>query len=186
MWPARAPRSAPPSRRRCSSSRSPVTRWAEERVRWRAATAGWRSRGTTGRDGARGPERSLPDGARRPALEELPVAARPYPPIDPEAGIPDLIRRLAVDSKRLVGDEVRLAKLEVRENVRTGVRGALWMALAFGAAVVALVALTVLVAAVLGRLLGNYWAGALITGALELLVAFFLVKRGLDRLKQPS
>ena len=114
------------------------------------------------------------------------MAARPYPPIDPEAGIPDLIRRLTDDSKRLVGDEVRLAKLEVRENVRTGVRGALWMSLAFGAAVVALVALTVFAAAVLGRLLGNYWAGALITGAVELIVAWVLIKRGLHSLKEPS
>ena len=114
------------------------------------------------------------------------MAARPYPPIDPEAGIPDLIRRLTDDSKRLVGDEVRLAKLEVRENVHTGVRGALWLGLAFGAGVVALVALTVFVAAMLGRLLGNYWAGALITGVVELGLAFFFVKRGMTKVKEPS
>jgi uncharacterized membrane protein YqjE len=118
-------------------------------------------------------------------LEEL-VAARSYPPIDPEAGIPDLIRRLADDSKRLVGDEVRLAKLEVRENMRTGLRGMLWLALAFGAGVVALVALTVFLAAGLGRLLGNYWAGALIVGALELVVAFVLLKKGLKNVTEPS
>ena len=35
--------------------------------------------------------------------------------VDPDAGIPDLIHRLTDDSKRLMSDEVRLAKLEVKE-----------------------------------------------------------------------
>ena len=114
------------------------------------------------------------------------MAARSYPPIDPEAGIPDLIRRLADDSKRLVGDEVRLAKLEVRENLRTGLRGTLWLALAFGAGVVALVALTVFLAAGLGRLLGNYWAGTLVTGVIELALAAWMITTGIKRFGEPS
>jgi hypothetical protein len=108
-------------------------------------------------------------------------------PADPEVGVPDLIRRLTDDSKRLVRDEVRLAKLEVGENIHAGARGAVWLGIAFGAGVVALVALTFMLAALLGRLLnGNYWAGALITGALELGVALLLVKRGLGALREPS
>jgi hypothetical protein len=103
-----------------------------------------------------------------------------------ELGIPDLIRHLTEDSKRLVRDEVRLAKLEMRESVRTSTRGALWLALAFGAGVVAMVALTIMLAALLGRLLGNYWAGTLITAALELGGGFLLVKRGLKALAEPS
>jgi hypothetical protein len=107
-------------------------------------------------------------------------------PIDPDAGIPDLIRRLADDSKRLALDEVRLAKLELRDNVHTGARGTVQLAIAFGAMVVALVAFTIALAALLGRLTGNYWAGTLIVGALELGAAYLLVTRGLHKMKEPE
>ena len=106
--------------------------------------------------------------------------------IDPDVGVPDLIRRLTDDSKRLVSDEVRLAKLELGENIHTGARGMLWMGVAFGVGVVMLVAFTVLLATGLGRLTGNYWAGTLITGVLELAVAAFLIKKGLGKFAEPS
>ena len=112
------------------------------------------------------------------------MASRPPAPIDPDAGIPDLIRRLADDSKRLALDEVRLAKLEVRESVHGAARGTVRLAVAFGAAVIALSALTIALAALLGRLLGNYWAGSLIVGALELGVAFLLVTRGMRKMRE--
>jgi hypothetical protein len=107
-------------------------------------------------------------------------------PLDPDAGIPDLIRRLADDSKRLALDEVRLAKLEVRESVHSAARGTVRLAIAFGASVVALTALTIALAALIGRLLGNYWAGTLIVGALEVGVAYLLVTRGLKKMKEPE
>ena len=106
--------------------------------------------------------------------------------IDPDVGVPDLIKRLTDDSKRLVSDEVRLAKLELGENIHTGARGMLWMGVAFGVSVVMLVAFTVLLATGLGRLTGNYWAGTLITGVLELAVAAFLIKKGLGKFGEPS
>lgn len=100
--------------------------------------------------------------------------------IDPDVGIPDLIRRLTDDSKRLATDEVRLAKLELGENIHTGARGALRLAVAFGAGVVGAVALTIALAAGIGRAIGyNYWLGALVTGVLELGLAFFLIRKGL-------
>ena len=107
--------------------------------------------------------------------------------IDPDVGIPDLIRRLTDDSKRLASDEVRLAKLEINESIRSGARGTLWLAVAFGAAVVAMVALTIGLAALVGRLASfNYWVGALVVGAVELLLAFVLIKRGMAQLAKPS
>jgi len=106
--------------------------------------------------------------------------------IDPDVGIPDLVRRLTEDSKRLATDEVRLGKLEMRENIKQASRGSLWLALAFGAGVVAMVGLTFTLIAVVGRLANNYWAGALIVGAVELGLAYWLVKRGLAELKEPS
>lgn len=108
-------------------------------------------------------------------------------PVDPNAGIPDLIRDLADDSKRLLVDEVQLAKLETKESVRRASKGAMWLALAFGVGVVTLVGLTLLLVTAIGRLVnGHMWVGALITGALELVVAMSLFKRGFAAYKEPS
>ena len=108
-------------------------------------------------------------------------------PVDPNAGIPDLIRDLAEDSKRLLVDEVHLAKLETKESVRRASKGALWMALAFGIGVVTLVALTLLLVTLIGQLAnGHMWIGALVTGVVELGVALFLIKRGIGAFKKPS
>jgi uncharacterized membrane protein YqjE len=114
------------------------------------------------------------------------VTARPIVS-DPETGIPDLIRRLTDDSKRLVTDEVSLAKIEARESVRRATKGAVWMALALGVSVVMLVALTVFVTTLIGRLAnGHMWVGALITGVVELAVGFWLLKRGMATYAEPS
>lgn len=114
------------------------------------------------------------------------MATRPMTVTDNDTGIRDLVRRLTDDSKRLVGDEARLAKLELRQGMRSGARGGMWLAIAFGAAVVALVAFTVFLSAVLGRLLGNYWAGTMLTGAMELLSGYLFLKHGLSLYKEPD
>lgn len=114
------------------------------------------------------------------------VTARPIV-TDPDTGIPDLIRRLTDDSKRLVTDEVQLAKLEAKESLHRATRGALWLGLAFGVAVIMLVALTVFVATLIGRMAnGHMWVGALITGAIELGIGFWMLKHGLATYTQPS
>lgn len=110
-----------------------------------------------------------------------------FPHIDPDAGIPDLIRRLTDDSKRLVSDEVRLAKLEMTENLHAGARGALWLSLAFGVGVVGLVAFTIFLATLIGRLAsGHMWVGAIVVGILELIAAGVLVKKGIGAFGRPS
>jgi len=106
---------------------------------------------------------------------------------DPDAGIPDLIRNLADDSKRLVSDEMRLAKLEMSDNVKRAGKGGMWLGLAFGVGFVAMVAFTILLSALIGRLAnGNYWLGALVTGILELVVAVVLFKKGMGQVTEPS
>jgi hypothetical protein len=108
-------------------------------------------------------------------------------PVDPDAGIPDLIHRLGDDSKRLVTDEVRLAKLEITESVHIAGKGAMWLGVAFGAGVVALVAATLLLATLIGRVIaGHMWVGALVTGLIELPLALYVIKRGLASFKEPS
>jgi hypothetical protein len=108
-------------------------------------------------------------------------------PVDPDAGIPDLLRRLGEDSKRLVTDEVRLAKLEITESVHGAGKGAMWLGVAFGTGVVALVAATLLLATLIGRVIaGHMWVGALVTGVIELPLGVFVIKRGLASFKEPS
>ena len=114
------------------------------------------------------------------------MAAAPVPS-DPDLGIPDLIRRLTQDSKRLVADEVRLAKIDATDSLHRATRGVLWMALAFGAAVVMFVAVTLFFATLIGRVAnGHMWIGSLVTGALEIGVGAWLVKRGISSMVTPS
>ena len=117
------------------------------------------------------------------------IAETPERPLlaDPDVGIPDLIRRLTNDSRRLVTDEVQLAKIEAKESLHRATRGVLWLALAFGAGVVMLVAVTLLLTSLLGRLMsGHMWFGALVTGVIELAVGAWLLRKGLSALAEPS
>jgi hypothetical protein len=115
------------------------------------------------------------------------VTARPNVVIDPDTGIPDLIRRLTDDSKRLVTDEVQLAKLEAKDSLHRAARGGIWLAVAFGVSIIMFVALTVFLATLIGRLAnGHMWIGALVTGVLELAIGAWLLKRGLSTYAQPS
>lgn len=108
-------------------------------------------------------------------------------PVDPNTGIPELISRLGDDSKRLISDEVRLAKLEVRENIKEASKNALWLAIAFGIGVVAMMAFTMFVITLLGRVLnGHMWIGALVVGALEVIVGFLLIRQGTHAFKDES
>jgi hypothetical protein len=108
-------------------------------------------------------------------------------PIDPDVGIPDLITRLGDDSKRLVSDEVRLAKLELKDNLKRGGKGAMWLGVAFGMGVVALVAMTLVLVTLIGRLAaGHMWIGALVTAILELVVGAVLIKKGIGAFTEPS
>ena len=106
---------------------------------------------------------------------------------DLDTGIIDLIRRLSDDSKRLVTDEVRLAKIEAKDSLSRATHGVLWLALAFGVSVVMLVAITIFLVTLIGRTVnGHMWVGALVTGALELGLGGYLIKRGLAAITEPS
>ncbi len=107
--------------------------------------------------------------------------------ITPDTTIPDLVRSLGDDSKQLVGDEMRLAKLEMREAAHHASVGATFLAVAFAAVVIAAVAATVFVATLIGRLIGGHmWLGSLVAGVLDLGVGAVCVKKGLDEFAEPS
>ena len=114
------------------------------------------------------------------------MAARPVH-VDPEIGLPDLVKSLTDDSKRLVKDEVRLAKLEAKEAVKTAGKGVLWLGLAFGVGIVMLIALTIALATGIGEIAnGNMWLGALVTGAIEIGLGIWLIKKGVTSFAEPS
>jgi hypothetical protein len=95
----------------------------------------------------------------------------------------ELVSSLTDDAKQLFKAELRLAKLETSESVSRAGRGSLWLAVAFGVLVVALVTFTLFLATLIGRLAsGHHWIGAVVTGALELGLGAWLVKRGLQEL----
>lgn len=107
--------------------------------------------------------------------------------VDPDATIGDLVGRLADDSKRLVRNEVRLARMEMRESVRTAARGALYVGVAFGTLVISFVALTVFLATGTSRLFAvPIWTGTLITAGLLLVTSALIVYGGLRVLRRQS
>ena len=118
--------------------------------------------------------------------EELTVSAHLIVS-DPETGIPDLIRRLSDDSKRLVSDEVRLAKIEASESIHRATRGIIWLALALGVSILMLAALTIFLTTLIGRAAnGHMWVGALVTAVVDIALGVYLVKRGLAAITGPS
>ncbi|MEO6211045.1 MAG: phage holin family protein [Gemmatimonadaceae bacterium] len=92
--------------------------------------------------------------------------------------IKEMLGQLGADSRQLLSGEARLAKLEVHEGARHLARGLAGVAAALAIAVIAATAATVLAIMVAGNLAGHLWIGALIVGALEILVGAAFYKRG--------
>lgn len=116
--------------------------------------------------------------------ETVPVAARW---VTPETTIPDLVRQLGGDSKQLMNDEVRLARLELREAAHQAGAASIWLAVAFAAALVAAVAVTMVIATLIGRIAGGHmWLGALVAAVVDLVAGALLVKRGVRAFAEPS
>ena len=94
-----------------------------------------------------------------------------------------LVTSLSDDATQLFKAELRLAKLETSESIARAGRGSLWLVVAFGVLVVALVAFTLFLATLIGRLAnGHHWAGAIVAGVLELALGAWFVARGLREL----
>ena len=100
-----------------------------------------------------------------------------------DRSVGELVTSLTDDAKQLFRAELRLAKFQTSESVERAGRGSLWLAVAFGVLVVALVAFTLFLATLIGRLAGgHHWVGAILTGVLELVLGAWLVRRGLQEL----
>jgi uncharacterized membrane protein YqjE len=107
--------------------------------------------------------------------------------IEPNTTVGDLVSRLGDDGKRLIKDEIQLAKLEVNESVHTAGRGMMWLGVAMALSFVALTALTVGLSAVLGRILTDaLWLGTLLTAVLWLGIGGLLVMSGIKSVSSAS
>ena len=105
----------------------------------------------------------------------------PAPGTEPSLG--ELFKQLAQDSATLVKQEVALAKVEMRENLKSATKDAAMIAVGGGLLLVGLLVLTAFLVAALGDLLDSYWLGALIVGLVFAVVGGLLAKKNLDRLK---
>jgi uncharacterized membrane protein YqjE len=102
---------------------------------------------------------------------------------DEAATVGTLIRQLADDLVGLLQDEVALAKLEVRREMR-GLGGDLAkMGIAVGFGLLAAQALTAFLILGLGVLIGSFWGSALIVGLLFLVIAVILGKTTVSKLR---
>jgi len=101
--------------------------------------------------------------------------------------IPDLVRRLGDDSKHLLNNELRLAKLEMHEAAHEAGAAATSFAVAFGAGVIAVVALTLFIATLIGRIVnGHMWLGAGIAGVIDVAAGAVLLRKGLAEFSEPG
>ncbi|HEX7117256.1 MAG TPA: phage holin family protein [Longimicrobiales bacterium] len=107
-----------------------------------------------------------------------------YRPDHQREGFADLLRELAGESAALVRQEANLARLEMKETASAIARDAVRIGIAIGLAAAGGLALTAFLVLVIGNLLnGAYWAGALIVGALFLLIGGLMAKRAVSDLQ---
>src|SRR3569833_913474 len=107
--------------------------------------------------------------------------------IDPDIGIPDLVRSLKVVSSCLIRDEIRLGKLELHDDVNRAGHGAVWLGASCAVGIVTMVLGTFALATLIGRLVaGHMWVGAMIVGGAEIALGIVLSKRGRTGFGEPS
>jgi uncharacterized membrane protein YqjE len=107
-------------------------------------------------------------------------------PVGAEPQLGDLFRQLAQDSATLVRQEVALAKAEIRENVKTVARNATMIALGGVVALLGVLVLIAFLVMLVGDALDEYWLGALIVGALFVIVGGVTAMKAMQNLKRES
>jgi hypothetical protein len=105
-------------------------------------------------------------------------------PVEAEPTLGTLATRLAQDSSTLIKQEIALAKAEARQSVRQAANGVMKLGIAAAVLGIGTLVLIAFLVLLLGELMGNYWAAALIVGLLLSFVGALLAIGGLRRLKQ--
>lgn len=101
-----------------------------------------------------------------------------------EPSIGDLVRQLTADSTALFRQEIRLAKVEVRETASAMTRDLIKIGVALGLALVGVLALTAFLIVALGDLMDNYWLSALIVAVVYLAIGGILAKNAMNDMKK--
>lgn len=96
------------------------------------------------------------------------------------SSIPELLRQLSDDGSRLVQQEIRLAKVELREDAANAANGAGKIGAATVLALPGLLALTAAAIIGLSFLVGSSWLSALIVGVIVLAVAGLLLRSAIS------
>lgn len=104
-------------------------------------------------------------------------------PAGEEHSLGELFRELAQESATLVRQEMALAKVEMKENIRHATKDVVMIAVGGGLLLVGLLTLTAFLVAALGDLLDNYWLGALIVGVVFAGIGGLLAMKYLGDLK---
>lgn len=93
-------------------------------------------------------------------------------------GVVQLLKDLADDTRTLLQQEIELARLEVAQSTRRLAVDGAWIWAGAVVVTVGLICLALALALGIGALLDSYWLGALITGAMFLLIGALLAWRG--------
>ena len=117
-----------------------------------------------------------------------PVAPPPAAPPAEERSLGDLLSELSTETTALVKQEVRLAKVEARQEIAEAGKGVGAAAAGGAVAYTGLIAVVIGLGWALGQLLDDdlIWLGILIVGLVVALVGYLMLKKGLDQLKALS
>ncbi|HET7275718.1 MAG TPA: phage holin family protein [Longimicrobiaceae bacterium] len=97
-----------------------------------------------------------------------------------------LFRRLADDATTLMREEMALAKLEMRREARAITADLVKVGVALGLALLGALAMTAFLILVIGTLLDAFWAGALIVGAVFLIIGGLMARNATNDLANRS
>ena len=103
-----------------------------------------------------------------------------------ETPVGDLLKRLGQDTSTLVKQEITLAKLEMRESIKSLAQDAGKLGAAAGLGLFGGFAFLAFVIVGLGDLINNYWLSALIVAVLLLGAAAVLAKGAMNHMKKNS
>jgi xanthine/uracil permease len=99
-----------------------------------------------------------------------------------ERSLGELFSDLVQDSRRLVNQEIALAKVEMSEKAAQAARGVAFVAV--GGFIVYAGFLALMAAAIIGLSdLLPWWLSALVVGLVVAVIGYFLIQRGRDNLK---
>ena len=124
--------------------------------------------------GRTAPDHQLPPGRGEELAGEAPAS---------RTGLGTLLRSLGEDMGTLVRQEIRLAKAEAARTAKRVAADSAWIGAGAAIAAVGGLCLVLAMALGLGALLGSYWLGTLITGAVLVLIGGLAAWKGVRDLR---